>query len=149
VLRRAARILLVLPVATAVLAGCGFISASSVSHTKPNGFVLSGHVAVPAAGNGPVVAGTPCVSALPDVAAGVMVKVSDVNGHELGRGQLDGGVLDTTPGRSGASCDFPFQIRAVPGGVSQYAVSVAARPAQTFDAGELRASEQAVIVLTS
>jgi hypothetical protein len=140
---------LVLPVAVAVLSGCGFIGASGVSHIKPNGFVLRGRVTVPAAGNGPTVAGTPCVSALSDVAAGVLVKVSDVDGHELGRGQLDGGVLVTTPGHSGASCDFPFQITAVPGGVKQYAVSVAARPAQVFDASELRENQQAVIVLTS
>ncbi len=146
-LRRAA--LLVLPVTVAALAGCGFIGASSVSHTKPNGFVLRGSVTVPAAGNGPQVAGTPCVSALSDIAAGVMIKVSDVDGHELGRGQLDGGVLVTTPGHSGAGCDFPFQIQAVPGGVSRYSVSVAGRPGQVFDANELRENEQAVIVLTS
>jgi hypothetical protein len=148
VLRRAARTLIVLPVSV-LLAGCGFIGASSVSHTKPNGFVLRGSVTVPAAGNGPEVAGTPCVSALSDIAAGVIVKVSDVDGHELGRGQLDGGVLVTTPGRSGASCDFPFQIQAVPGGVSRYSVSVAGRPGQVYDADKLRANQEAVIVLTS
>jgi len=140
---------LVLPLTVAALAGCGFIGASSVSHTKPNGFVLRGSVTVPAAGNGPEVAGTPCVSALSDVAAGVMVKVSDVDGHELGRGQLDGGVLVTPPGHAGASCDFPFQITAVPGGVKQYAVSVAGRPAAVFDADKLREKQQAVIALTS
>jgi hypothetical protein len=148
VLRRAARTLLVPPVTAAVLAGCGFIGASSVSHIKPNGFVLRGQVTVPAAGNGPGVEGTPCVSALSDIAAGVIVKVSDVEGHELGRGQLAGGVLVTTPGHSGTSCDFPFQITAVPGGVKQYAVSVAGRPAKIFGANELHENQQAVIVLT-
>ena len=145
----AVRSLLVLPLAGALLAGCGFVGASDVSHTKPSGFVLRGRVTVPAGGSGPIADGTACMSALPGVAAGSMVKVSDVDGHELARGELGGGVTSTvTPGTS-AACDFPFQVRGVPGGVSQYAVSVAGRPAQTFAATALRQDQQAVLVLTS
>jgi hypothetical protein len=149
VLRHAATRLLALPAAGLCLAGCGFIGASDVSHTKPDGFVLRGQVSVPAAGAAAAVAGTPCVSALPDVAAGVPVKVSDAQGRELATGELGGGVVVTATGRSGATCAFPFEIRAVPGGVSRYAVSLAGRPAQTFPATELREGQQAVIVLTS
>jgi hypothetical protein len=149
VLRRAAIGLLALPLAGAVLAGCGFVGASGVSHTKPNGFVLRGRVTAPAAGVGPQVDGTSCTSTVPDLAAGVPVKVSDADGHELADGQLGAGVLVTVAGRSGASCDFPFQITAVPGGVSRYAVSVAGRPGQVFAATQLREDQQAVIVLTS
>lgn len=145
----AVRSLLVLPLAGALLAGCGFVGASDVSHNKPSGFVLRGRVTVPAAGSGPIADGTACMSALPGVAAGSIVKVSDVDGHELARGELGGGVTATaTPGTS-AACDFPFQVRGVPGGVSQYAVSVAGRPAQTFAATALRQDQQAVLVLTS
>jgi hypothetical protein len=140
---------LVLPLAGALLAGCGFVGASNVSHTKPSGFVLRGRVTVPAAGAGPAVDGASCVSALPDVAVGAPVKVSDGDGHELARGELAGGVAVTAAGRSGATCDFPFQIRAVPGGVARYAVSVAGRPARTFAAAGLREDQQAVIILTS
>jgi hypothetical protein len=149
VLRRTARSLLALPLTAALLSGCGFVGASNVSHVKPNGFVLRGRVTVPAAGAGPTVDGASCASSIPDVAAGVTVKVSDVQGHELARGELGGGVTAAVPGGSGVSCDFPFQVRGVPGGVSQYAVSVAGRPAQTFAASALREDQQAVIVLTS
>jgi hypothetical protein len=140
---------IVLPLAGALLAGCGFVGASSVSHSKPSGFVLRGRVTVPAAGAGPAVDGASCVSALPDVSVGAQVTVTDGDGHELARGELGGGVAATAPGTSGATCDFPFQIRAVPGGVSRYAVSVAGRPARTFAATALREDQQAVIVLTS
>jgi hypothetical protein len=149
VLRRTARSLLALPLAAVLLSGCGFVGASKVSDVKPNGFVLRGRVTVPAAGTAPTVDGESCASAIPDVAAGVTVKVSDVQGHELARGELGGGVTATVPGGSGVSCEFPFQVRGVPGGVSQYAVSVAGRPAQTFAASALREDQQAVIVLTS
>ena len=146
----AVRSLLVLPLAGALLAGCGFVGASDVSHNKPSGFVLRGRVTVPAAGSGPIADGTACMSALPGVAAGSIVKVSDVDGHELARGELGGGVTATTAaGSSAATCDFPFQVRAVPGGVSRYAVSVAGRPAQTFAAAALRQDQLAVLVLTS
>jgi hypothetical protein len=139
----------VLSLAATLLAGCGFVGASGVSHTKPNGFVLRGRVSVPAAGSGPAVEGASCVSTLPDVAVGAPVTVSDADGHELGKGALGGGVTVAVPGKSGGSCDFPFQIAAVPGGVSGYAVSVAGRPARTFAATALREDQQAVITLTS
>ena len=135
--------------AGALLAGCGFVGASSVSHTKPSGFVLRGRATVPAAGSSPAADGTPCTSALPGVAAGSQVLVTDVDGHELARGELGGGLTATAPGGSAASCDFPFQIRAVPGGFSRYGVSVAGRPAQTFAATGLRQDQQAVLALTS
>lgn len=138
-----------LPLTAALLSGCGFVGASNVSHVKPNGFVLRGRVTVPAAGATPTVSGVSCASAVSDVAAGVPVVVADVQGHELARGELGGGVTVAVPGGSGVSCDFPFQIRAVPGGVSRYGVSVAGRPAQTFAAAGLREDQQAVIVLTS
>ena len=148
-LRRAALSLLALPLTAALLSGCGFVGASNVSHVKPNGFVLRGRVTVPAAGAAPSVAGVSCASAVPDVAAGALVVVSDAKGHELARGELGGGVTVTATGSSGVGCDFPFQVRAVPGGVDRYAVSVAGRPAQTFAAAALREDQQAVIVLTS
>jgi hypothetical protein len=142
--------LVVVPLAAALLAGCGFVGASNVSHTKPSGFVLRGRVTVPVAGSGPVADGTACTSALPGVAAGTTVLVSDPDGHALAHGELGGGVTTTaTPGSSAAGCDFPFQVRGVPGGVSRYAVSVAGRPPQTFDAAALREDQLAVLVLTS
>ena len=141
--------LLALPLTAALLSGCGFVGASNVSHVKPNGFVLRGRVTVPAAGAAPSVDGVSCASAVPDVAAGAPIVVSDVQGHELARGELGGGVTVAVPGGAGVTCDFPFQVRAVPGGVSRYGVSVAGRPAQSFEASALREDQQAVIVLTS
>ena len=129
------------------LSGCGFVGASDVSHTKPSGFVLRGRVTVPVAGSGPEVDGATCTSAVSGVGVGVPVKVSDVDGHELADGELGDGVVEG--GGSGAACDFPFEIQAVPGGFRRYAISVAGRPAQTFGATPLRQDQQAVVVLTS
>ncbi|MEN3309398.1 MAG: hypothetical protein V7603_5600 [Micromonosporaceae bacterium] len=136
--------------AALVPAGCGFVGASNVSHTKPNGFVLRGRVTVPLPGTDRRAAGAACAApvALPDIAGGAPVKVTDPAGHEIALGSLGAGIVaraSAAPGGSGASCDFPFEIRAVPGGVASYGISVAGRPAQTFPARSLREDQAAVI----
>ncbi len=126
--------------------GCGFIHASGVSHNKPNGFVLRGHVTVPLPASTSQAAGTACSApgSASDIVAGAPVKVTDPNGRQLALGSLGAGVFATG---TGVSCDFPFEIRAVPGGVDSYAISVAGRPAQTFPAKALREDQAAVITI--
>jgi hypothetical protein len=130
---------------TAGLAGCGFIGASRVSHAKPDGFSLHGHVAVPVAANDARPDGAACASLVPGVVGGTRVAVSDPAGHELATGVLGDGVIARTG--TGASCDFPFQITAVPGGVDSYDVAVAGH-VQRFPAKELREGASAVLTVT-
>jgi hypothetical protein len=144
------------PLATALLVaalvvpgGCGFIRASNVSHTKPNGFVLRGHVAVPLPAGDARASGAGCAApaSLADIAAGVPVKVMDPGGREIAAGTLSSGVVARASAAPSPTCDFPFEIRAVPGGVDSYGISVAGRPAQIFPAMALREDQAAVITL--
>ncbi len=85
--------------------------------------------------------------------------VTDPGGHEIARGSLGAGIVaraatpapaasPATSAGTGAECDFPFEIRGVPGGVSSYGISVAGRAAQTFPAAALRQDQVAVITIT-
>jgi hypothetical protein len=127
--------------------GCGFIRASNVSHNKPSGFVLRGRVTVPLPGTDQRQAGAACAApvSLPDIAGGAAVKVTDPDGHEIALGTLGAGIVARSS--RGASCDFPFEIRAVPGGVDSYAIAVAGRAPQTFPAKALREDQAAVITI--
>jgi hypothetical protein len=121
------------------LAGCGFIGAGHVSHTKPDGFILHGYVRV--AGSVAHGAGT-CTSpaGAADVRPGAPVLVSDPAGKALANGTLSPGTLDP-----GGNCNFPFEIRAVPGGPGTYVITVGGRPPASFPATELRQNKPAVI----
>jgi hypothetical protein len=145
VYRRTILSLVTLTAASAVLAGCGFVHAASVNHRKPDGFVLRGQVTVPMAAGDPRTAGAACAVDLPGVAANAQVKVTDPQGHEIAVGYLGDGLIASEP--SGTSCDFPFQIPAVPGGVTSYGISVAGHPVQSFAAEDLREDQQAIIAL--
>jgi hypothetical protein len=146
VLRRCALALVAGLVAFA-LGGCGFLGASRVSHNKPSGFVLRGRVTVPVAAGDTRAAGAACAAPYPDVVANAPVKVTDPDGREIAAGYLGDGVI--ARGTSAVTCDFPFQIPAVPGGVASYGIAVGARPAVTFPARDLREDETAVLSYTS
>ncbi len=127
------------------LAGCGFVGASGVSHAKPDGFVLHGHVAVPVPASDTRPDGAACASLVPGIVGGTRVVVSGPDGHPLAEGALGDGVIARTG--TGASCDFPFQIPAVPGGVASYDVTVA-NHAQRFPAKDLREGAAAVLTVS-
>ncbi len=133
---------------TATTAGCGFIGASKVSDTKPNGFVLRGHVTIPVPADDTRADGAACAAptSLPDIAAGAAVKVFDPAHTEIGLGSLAPGVISGSGGTP--SCNFAFAIRAVPGGVETYSIVVGAQPARDFPATDLREDKLAVITLT-
>lgn len=133
-------------VLTVGVAGCGWLGASNAPRTKPDTFVLRGHVTVPVPAGDSRPDGAACASTLPDVVAGAPVRVTDPNGHELATGSLGDGIIASG---STHSCDFPFQIAAVPGGVDSYDVAVGSRPAQRFAAKQLRENAAAIITLDS
>jgi hypothetical protein len=147
--RRIRPTLVVLAAALAMAgpAGCGFLGASRVSDTKPDGFVLRGHVTVPlAAGDGrPVGAACAAPTSLPEITAGVPVTVSGPDGTKLAAGTLGPGVVARAD--AAASCDFPFEIDDVPGGVDSYGIAVATRPPQMFAATALREDQSAVLTV--
>jgi hypothetical protein len=129
-------------------AGCGFVGAHSVSDTKPNGFVLRGHVTTPVPAGDTRADGTACdaPASLHDVEAGASVKVLDPDGTVIGLGTLGSGVIAHAD--SAVTCDFPFEIRAVPGGVATYSIAVAAQHPRDFPASDLRQDKSAVIALS-
>jgi hypothetical protein len=149
--RRTAILILLAGLVVASSAGCGFVGAGGVSHTKPNGFVLRGHVSTPVAGGQASADDSPCTApaGLPDITAGSPVKVLDDVNNVIGLSTLGAGVV-AHPGGTGAAadCEFGFEIRAVPGGVTNYAIVVGTQPAHTFPAAELRQDKPAVITLT-
>jgi hypothetical protein len=125
--------------------GCGFVHAGDQGKSKPNGFVLRGYASV--AGAAPGAAGTSCEAppTVADVRPAAPVRVTDPAGHALATGQLGAGVLavDSATYR----CNFPFEIRAVPGGADRYLIVVGDRPAVGFPAAELRQDKPAVVVI--
>src|SRR5207245_5557786 len=127
--------------------GCGVLGASGVSHTKPDAFVLRGHVSVPVPAGDARPDGAACAATVPGIVAGTSVRVTGPDGHFLATGQLGDGVI--ARGTSGSTCDFPFQIPGVRGGVDSYDVSVGTRPAQRFPAKDLRENAAATIVVTA
>jgi hypothetical protein len=145
VFRRAARpLLLAVPLA---LAGCGFVGASAVSHTKPDAFVLRGHVSVPVPAGDARPDGAACAATVPDIVAGTPVRVTGPDGRYLASAPLGDGVI--ARGTNGSTCDFPFQVPGVAGGVDSYDVAVGTRPAQRFPAKGLRENAAAIIVVTA
>lgn len=139
----------ILIAAVATLSGCGFIAAGQKSHSKPTAFVLIGHAAVVLASGDHRAAGTPCDASagITDLGAGTPVKVIGASGDPIAYGTLGSGTVDragTTP-----TCDFPFQIRDVPGGSDTYGVAVGNRSAHSFPAADLRRNTAAVITITS
>jgi hypothetical protein len=142
---RAARALLVAVVLGICLAGCGWVGASGAAHNKPDAFLLRGHVtvAVPPGDQRP--AGAACAATVPGIVAGAPVRVTDPDGKFLAGGNLGDGVV--ARGAEGASCDFPFEIPGVRGGVASYDIAVADQPPQRFPAKELRENAEAIIRL--
>lgn len=122
------------------LEGCGFVGAGNASHTKPNGFILRGYVQV----SGALASGSGCAApaTVPGLGSGTPVRVSDPAGKMLAEGKLGAGVLD-----SAGHCNFPFELRAVPGGPSDYVITVDGRPPATFPAKDLREDKPAVITV--
>jgi hypothetical protein len=127
----------------AALGGCGFIGASGVSHAKPDTFILRGHVAVPVPVDDRRPDGAACAATVPDIVGGTSVMVNGPDGHLLATGKLGDGVIGHTG--TASSCDFPFQIAAVPGGVTSYDITIGTHT-QRFPAKDLR--ENAVAILT-
>jgi hypothetical protein len=129
-------------------AGCGFVDAHGVSDNKPNGFVLRGHVTTPVPAGDARADGAACAAptSLPDVAAGAGVKVLDPEGTVIGLGTLGNGVI--AHNATAATCDFPFEIRAVPGGVPSYSIRVANQRPRDFPASDLRQDKPAIIALS-
>jgi hypothetical protein len=138
----------VLATATAALAGCGFVSASNKSDTKPSAFVLIGHVTIALPATSTDAAGAACraPAGTTDVAENTQVTVTDTAAHKLASGVLGAGVVARTA--DGAACQFPFAIRGVPGGSPIYEIAIGNRPAQPFEAGQLRTNTPAVITIT-
>src|SRR5712691_5221153 len=124
--------LVLVAVAAMGLAGCGWLGASGAPHSKPDAFLLRGHVAVLASPTDPRPDGAACASTVPDIVTGSPVRVTDPAGKALGTGKLGDGVFAHSA--SGPSCDFPFQIPGIAGGVASYDVTVGSRPPQRFDA---------------
>jgi hypothetical protein len=143
---RAARAGLVAVVLVAGPAGCGFIGASDKPENKPDTFLLRGHATVPAPGDKRP-DGAVCAATVPGIVAGVKVWVTGPDGRLLASGSLGDGVI--AHGGDGPSCDFPFQIAGVPGGVVSYGISVDDRPAQQFPAKNLRENAEAIIRITA
>lgn len=129
-----------------MLPACGFVGANDKSSEKPNGFVLFGHAAVTLPKNDHRATGTACVSPVPGIIPGTPVKVLDPAGTSLGLGSLGDGVIGHD--NDSASCNFPFSIRDVPGGVSIYSVVVGDQPAQQFAAETLRQNNAAIITIS-
>jgi hypothetical protein len=129
------------------VSGCGFVHAAGAAPVKPDNFVLRGTVTVPAPAGDTRPVGVACAATVPGISAGTPVRVSDPNGRALGSGTLGDGVVTRDGDR--ASCDFPFQIRGVPGGVPSYDVTVGDRPPQSFPAKDLRENAEAIIRLTA
>jgi hypothetical protein len=125
-----------------VLAGCGFVGAGNVSHTKPDGFVLRGYVRVTTPVSGGGTGGCRAPVSLADIAPGAPVRVSDPGGKGLASGELGSGVSDPA-----GNCNFPFEIRAVPGGQTSYVIAVGQQVPVRFPARDLREDKPAVIVL--
>ncbi len=140
---RPARLALVAAVLVAGLAGCGFVGASKTSPHKPDTFLLRGAVAVALPADDRRPDGVACAAAVPGIVAGTPVKVTDPDGRTLGSGRLGDGVV--AHDADGASCDFPFQIPGVTGGVASYDITVDDRPPQRFPAKDLRENAAAII----
>jgi hypothetical protein len=140
------RALLVGVVLLAGLSGCGFVGASDKPQNKPDAFVLRGHVTVAEPGDARP-DGAVCAATVPGIVAGAPVKVTAPDGRLFGTGHLGDGVI--AHGGDGPSCDFPFQITGVPGGVASYDITVADRPPQEFPAKDLRENAEAIIRVTA
>jgi hypothetical protein len=125
------------------LAGCGWLRAGNVSHTKPSGFVLRGYATAGIAAAPGTAAGGPCQAPSAGVAPNDEVLVTDPPDHTLATGMLGVGVLAMDG--TAYKCNFPFEISGVPGGHQTYEISVAGRPAMSFLAEELRQDKPAVI----
>jgi hypothetical protein len=143
VLHRAACLLAVV----LLLGGCGWLGESSVSHHKPDAFVLRGRVtfAVPPSDSRPD--GAACAATVPDLVAGTPVRVSGPDGKLLATGYLGDGVIAHDSGAG--ACEFPFAIPGVPGGVDAYDIAVGARTPRRFAAKDLRENADAVIPITA
>jgi hypothetical protein len=132
-------------VAAVALTGCGWLGANDKSSIKPNGFVLFGHAAVILRAHDHRAAGTACTSPVTTVTPGTSVRVLDPGGKVLGTTFLGEGVIgrDATT----ATCNFPFALQAIPGGVETYAVQIGNRSPQQFAATTLRQNNAAVITI--
>jgi hypothetical protein len=127
--RRTGQLLLV-AVLLAGPGGCGWLGASSAvtdADPRPNG--------------------SACAATVPGLVAGTPVKVSGPDGKLLATGSLGNGVIAHDGTRE--SCDLPFQIAAVPGGVDAYDIAVGTRAPKRFAAKDLRENADAVIPVSA
>jgi hypothetical protein len=118
----------------------------SVRRVRAVRCVVAALLALPLAGAAlPGAAGSPCQAppGASDVRANTPVQVSSPDGRSLASGRLGAGVLQLDSGT--AHCNFPFEIRAVPGGQAVYVVRVGTRAPVSFPARELREDRPAVI----
>ena len=81
-----------------------------------------------------------------DVRANTPVRVAGPDGRVLATGALGAGVLAQQS--ETYRCNFPFEIRAVPGGQNSYVITVGSRPPQPFAAMDLREDKPAVIMIS-
>jgi len=128
------------------LGGCGWLGASSVSHRKPDAFLLRGRVTVAVTAGDARPDGAACAATVPDLVAGTTVRVTGPDATLLGVGYLGDGVIARNG--SASTCEFPFQIPNVAGGVDSYDIAVGARAPQRFAAKDLRENAEAVIMIT-
>lgn len=147
----------------AVVAGCGFINAGNDSPGKPDGIQVRGRVVVPllatAAPGSPAApgpstppsahAGGSCLAppSMAEIVPGALVTVDDENGRQIGTGRLGPGVVAQTG--PALTCDFPFQVNAVPGNHQTYRIGVAGHPAHSFAVSSIRQNQPAIIDLAS
>jgi hypothetical protein len=132
--------------AAVALTGCGWLGANDKSSIKPNGFVLFGHAAVTLPADDHRAAGVACTSPVTTVTPGTSVRVLDPGGKVLGTTFLGDGVIGRDA--NAATCNFPFSLQAIPGGVETYSVQIGDRSPQQFTATTLRQNNAAVITIT-
>ncbi len=143
---RRLRLWVVAAATTLALSGCGWIAANGKSSVKPDGFVLFGHAAVTLPSNDHRAPGTACSSPVNDVTPGTAVRVLDPSGNTLGITYLGDGVVGRASGTT--SCNFPFSLSNIAGGVDSYRVVIGTRPARQFASDFLRQNNAAVITIS-
>ncbi|GAA0718955.1 hypothetical protein Drose_05250 [Dactylosporangium roseum] len=129
-------------VLTLSLGGCGWAGRHD-ERSKPDGFLLHGHVSAAGAATG--ASGTPCLApaSASDIVAGAPVRAADAAGKIIAVTSLNGGVLAETP--DGFHCNFGFELSNLSGSRPTYQLIVADRPPRSFETKPLREGKEAVL----